>query len=144
MNVSEGSEENCYELQDYPTSILANTGFGLERTHYYLELARQLEVFLSPHPYRSEYYSELGKAYVGIPQKILSFTDEKIMTSQAANFLSVDLDIPAVAEYVVKFAMKKRVDIVNAIYEIRDPIISANKPYLLFLNELYIDLFAQK
>ena len=97
-----------------------DTHNSLLRAHYYLELARQLGLFLSPHPNRSLYFKALGKTYLGMPQKILDFVDETLISSRASQFLSINLEVPAVAELVVNFAIKNRIDVVTAIYEVRN------------------------
>lgn len=98
------------------------TGFTIQRSHFYLELARMLGIALSPHPHRTKYYELLTDEVKqslrrGTPERIIAFFEENALLSavkESADLVSVNLEIPAVAELVFNYAKRAGVNLVTA------------------------------
>jgi len=103
------------------------TGFTIQRSHFYLELARILGVALSPHPRRTRYYElltdEVKESFSrGAPESIIAFFEKKALlsaVSETDNLVSVNLEIPAVAELVFNYAKRTGTNLVTATMETR-------------------------
>jgi hypothetical protein len=107
-----------------PMRMFTGTNRSIERAHFYLELARSLGLYLSPHPTRAEYFRRTISDALALPKgfadKVVGFVDEKLKSSDATYFLNACWDIPPVAEYVIKFADDKHIDLISAILEVRN------------------------
>ena len=99
----------------------AQIGF-LGRTSHYLECARKLNLYLALHPLRSEHLRQ--KIAVDCPRysaaTAIDYLDNKIGESTSVEYVGVDFLVPPVADYVMAYCNKKKVDLVTAINEIRD------------------------
>ena len=144
----ERDAENSFSIYENLPDCCVSSSTGLARTHYYLELARELSVPLSVHPIRSSYVeilaSEYQKEYEEYSQKNVS--DNKLienskqleemnkrteLVAYAENIIlkgaieesgapiSLKLTIPPIAELVMNYAAKKKCPIHEAIIEIR-------------------------
>lgn len=99
---------------------LSDTGRSFLRAHFYLELARNLDLYLSPHPYRAKYFAQLTTLPAALPKRVVGFVDQRMTKSAAAQFLNLNLTIPPVADYVLRIVRRKRVNLITAIHEIRE------------------------
>jgi hypothetical protein len=103
------------------------TGFTIQRSHFYLELARRLGIALSPHPHRTKYYElltdEVKESFRrGTPERIIAFFEENALLSavaESADLVSVNLEIPAVAELVFNYAKRTGTDLITATLDTR-------------------------
>lgn len=104
-----------------------NSSATLARTHYYLELARELEVPLSTHPIRSNYFEILVEKYkkslrMGEPESIVNYFDKKVLrepVEESEMPISLNLTIPPIAELVLNYADKHNCEINDAVMEVR-------------------------
>src|SRR5208337_3560674 len=97
---------------------------SLERTHFYLELSRALGVYLSPHPKRAEYFKRTVRETFGPKNRfaadVVEFVDKNMRGSKSDYFLNARWDLPPVAEYVLRVADNRDMDLVSAILEVRE------------------------
>ncbi len=93
----------------------------LARAQVYLACAQKLGVYLSLHPRRGERLKDaISRDSPRFAAEIaVDRLDRKMGESSAAEYAGVDLQVPAVAEYVMAFASSKQVDLVTAINEVR-------------------------
>jgi len=110
-----GDELDKYEWAP-PTHELCQTGRSFLRAHFYVELARALELYLSPHPERAEYIKRIAPHPLSLQESIVLEADEALQSP----FLKVVVDIPPVAELVVRTSRKRRLDLAGAVLEVRE------------------------
>jgi len=90
-------------------------------------LARRLGIALSPHPHRTKYYElltdEVKESFrCGTPERIIAFFEENALLSavaESADLVSVNLEIPAVAELVFNYAKRTGTNLVTATLDTR-------------------------
>lgn len=131
------SEKNLLNLSVGDTS----DGF-LERTQYYLDCARKHNVYLTLHPERERHLRSIIKEDrpQHAAQIAVDYLDREIGNTTAAEYSGIDFAVPPVAEYVVSFCKKNKVDLITGISEIR-----GNKHALIFrkwcseLDEALVD-----
>lgn len=119
----------------------ASDGF-FERTQYYLDCARKHNVYLTLHPEREQHLRSIIKKDrpQHAAQIAVDYLDREMGNSTAAEYSGIDFAVPPVAEYVVSFCKKNKVDLITGISEIR-----SNKHALTFrkwcseLDETLVD-----
>jgi hypothetical protein len=99
------------------------------RTHFYLELARELDVPLSADPIRSIYYKQLIAHYKeavrrSVPEAVVTFVDQNLRHSLSGDSLD-DLvgfhaSLPPIPELVVRRALTDTSNLPDAVLKVRD------------------------
>lgn len=123
-----GSFKDRANNEIYFPHAVHGTGFTTQRSHFYLELARMLGIALSPHPRRTKYYELLtGEVKEslrrGTPEKIIAFFEKNTLLSAISeidDLVSVNLEIPAVAELVFNYAKRTGTSLATATLETRN------------------------
>lgn len=120
------AEQDPLMHQNLPDCCV-NSSATLARTHYYLELAKELAVPLSTHPIRSSYFEILVGKYKeslrrGEPESLVNYFEKKVLKEPvdvAEIPISLDLTIPPIAELVLNYADRNDCEISDAVMEIR-------------------------
>jgi hypothetical protein len=105
-----------------PSHIL-NSEMTIARAHFYLALASELRLPLSIDPVRSSYLqtamgAEKERATQPSAHQMLDIFTSKMVNKEAAFVFNVD--VPPVAEYVLRHAQRQKISLHKAILEIRD------------------------
>jgi hypothetical protein len=108
-------------------SVLVRSSSSVGRAHFYAELSRELQIPLVPDPHKSRYLERVIKlngagALNDVPSRVVTEFDVEVtkkLEEDSAGIVSHDLTIPAVAEYVLRFAQKYKISLLTAALEIR-------------------------
>jgi len=107
-------------------SELRNSGASFFRAHYYLELGKTLNVYLSPSPGRANYFRAIKTKFLRTikdsPQnKIINHADSIIM-NKLNDIIDLDLSIPPVVDLVLRLMKQTGGSLADAIYCARNSI----------------------
>ena len=116
-------------FQPFEHGKLGSGEWSVFRAHFYLELARHLGAFLSPHELRAQYYqqvvernglSKLKQKTQGLPEKIVNEVDKEIRRKNAKYLEPLCVDIPPVTDWVMRIASTRKMDYKKAIMVARN------------------------
>ena len=91
------------------------------RSLQYIELANKLGVYLSLHPERAKFLASRLKSpnRQSISEIAIGRLENHIKNFESIEYAGVDFSVPPVAEYVINFVKKKKVDLPTAVHQIR-------------------------
>jgi len=112
----------------------------------YADVARDNEIYFSPHPYREDFLSNTISKYINATASmVINHVDQKISESSSAQIANININIPPVVEHVLYFSKSKSISITDSISEIRN---SKNarlfRSYINKLDEELKDLSPRK
>lgn len=110
------------ELEDnfnLPT-VLRNSSQSYFRANYNLELAKSMNLPLSPHPVRSEYYDAILKEYSNLTTKIINKVDSRFRKYVNNNGLYHCLEIPSISDVIFSNCFKNGTCISDEVFELRE------------------------
>lgn len=111
-------------------SVLNRSATTVGRAHFYLELARELQIPLAPEPHKARYLSTIVDRMRpinlhGMPERIIDSFDRWVgeavsMSMERYGLTSVRATIPPVPEYVLGYARKNGLSLLESAIEIRN------------------------
>lgn len=116
-------EDRRFEFLSLP-AVLRNSSASFFRAHYYLELGKALNVYLSPSPGRANYYRAIKTKFLNSvknsPQcKLIDHADSIIMKDQNC-IIDLDVTIPPVVDLVFRLMKQTGGSLSSAIYRARN------------------------
>jgi hypothetical protein len=105
--------------------VALNSGMTVSRAHFYLELARALDVPLVIDPVRAMYLKQVvDRAERALGNLVAEKAVEQFATAQVdltnTALVSFDIEIPPVPEYVLSVAQARRISLRQATTEVRN------------------------
>jgi hypothetical protein len=108
-------------------SVLSRSSSSVGRAHFYLELARELQVPLAPEPHKALYFGRLMQKFKsatikGVADAVVETFDRKVrenISKVSDGIISSEIGIPAIPEYIIRFAQKYKISLLAAAQEIR-------------------------
>ena len=109
-------------------SVLVRSNSSIGRAHFYAELARELQIPLAADPHKSRYLERrIGRngatALSDVASEVVRGFDEHVnekLDEESGGLISHDLAIPAIAEFILGFAQKYKMPLLQAALEIRN------------------------
>lgn len=111
-------DKRLYEKTPYETIHMSND-FS-QRANVYAEVAKENDIYYSPHPERERVLTGIVNRYVEMTTKsVIEQFDQKIIESQDGVISNIDVKIPPVVEHVIYFSKAQNISISESINEIR-------------------------
>jgi hypothetical protein len=120
------SQSRSNRFASFPACFL-RSDMTLGRAHFYLELSRRLQIPISVDPIRSRYFETLLTGFhsnpePGTPERIIATFEKHTIGGDLGGMeqlMTADLSIPAVPEYVLRYAGERGCTLYEAIMEVR-------------------------
>ena len=91
------------------------------RALVYSEVARQNDIYFSPHPFREKALSEKIETYINsTASNIIEHVDQRIQKSQSGELANIQIKIPPIIEHALYFSKSQGISIFESINEIRN------------------------
>lgn len=92
-----------------------------DRGLLYADVARDNDIYFSPHPFREEILSNSISNYINATASmVINHVDQKIYESSSAHIANININIPPVVEHVLYFSKAQGISITDSINEIRN------------------------